>query len=132
MRAKTRRDFQPEIMKTSSLPETLKARLSVLAILGLAALAGLGLTACASVNRNPATVMSAYADDFNSGSPGAENLWDQVVASVNSGDYATALATLEQLQTEDGLPPRQKQAIQETEAVVKKQLRNSGKTVRSS
>ncbi len=93
------------MMNTSSRPETLKARLSVLAILGLAALAGLGLTACASVNRNPATVMSAYADDFNSGSPGAKNLWDQVVATVNSGDYATALATLEQLQTEDGLPP---------------------------
>ena len=73
--------------------------------------------------------MSAYADDFNSGSPGAKNLWDQVVATVNSGDYATALATLEQLQTEDGLLPRQKQAIQETEAAVKKQLRNSGKTV---
>jgi hypothetical protein len=117
------------MMNTSSRPETLKARLSVLAILGLAALAGLGLTACASVNRNPATVMSAYADDFNSGSPGAKNLWDQVVATVNSGDYATALATLEQLQTEDGLPPRQKQAIQEAEAAVKKQLRNSGKTV---
>jgi hypothetical protein len=73
--------------------------------------------------------MSAYADDFNSGSPGAKNLWDQVVATVNSGDYATALATLEQLQMDEGLLPRQKQAVQETEAAVKKQLRDSGKTV---
>jgi hypothetical protein len=116
-------------MKAISLPETLKARLRVLAILGLAGLAGLVITACASVNRSPATVMSAYTDDFNSGSPGAKNLWDQVVATVNSGDYATALVTLEQLQTEDGLLPRQKQAIQEMEAAVKKQLRDSGKTV---
>jgi hypothetical protein len=80
-------------------------------------------------NQNPATVMSAYADDFNSGSPEAKNLWDQVVASVNSGDYATALSTLEQLQTDDGLPPRQKQAVQETEAAVKKQMGDSAKTV---
>ena len=116
-------------MKAISWPETPKARLCVLAILGFVGLAGLVITACASVNRNPATVMSAYADDFNSGSPGAKNLWDQVVANVNSGDYATALATLEQLQLEDGLLPRQKQAIQEAEAAVKKQLRNSGKTV---
>ena len=116
-------------MKTSSLPETLKARLRILVLLAFIGLAGLFLTACASVNRTPATVMSAYADDFNSGSPGAKNLWDQAVATVNSGDYATALATLEQLQTEDGLLPRQKQAIQETEAAVKKQTRDSGKTV---
>jgi hypothetical protein len=116
-------------MKAISWPETLIARLRILVLLAFIGLAGLFLTACASVSQSPATVMSAYADDFNSGSPGAKNLWDQVVASVNSGDYATALATLEQLQTEDGLLPRQKQAIQETEAAVKKQLRNSGKTV---
>ena len=116
-------------MKAVSGPETLKARRCVLAILGLAGLAGLLITACVSVNRNPATVMSAYTDDFNSGSPGAKNLWDQVVATVNSGDYATALATLEQLQMDEGLLPRQKQAVQETEAAVKKQLRDSGKTV---
>ncbi len=116
-------------MEAISWPETLIARLRILVLLAFIGLAGLFLTACASVSQSPATVMSAYADDFNSGSPGAKNLWDQVVASVNSGDYATALATLEQLQTEDGLLPRQKQAIQETEAAVKKQTRDSGKTV---
>ncbi len=116
-------------MKAISWPETLIARLRILVLLAFIGLAGLFLTACASVSQSPATVMSAYADDFNSGSPGAKNLWDQVVATVNSGDYATALATLEQLQTEDGLLPRQKQAIQETEAAVKKQLRDLGKTV---
>lgn len=115
-------------MNAVSSQEILKAGRRALIILGLAGLAGLLLSACASANRSPATVMSAYTDDFNSGSPGAKNLWDQVVATVNSGDYATALATLEQLQTDEGLLPRQKQAIQETETAVKRQLRASGKT----
>ena len=115
-------------MKAIAWPEILKARLRVLVLPALIGLAGLFLPACASVSQSPATVMSAYADDFNSGIPGAKNLWDQVVATVNSGDYATALATLEQLQTEDGLLPRQKQAIQETEAAVKQQMRTAGKT----
>jgi hypothetical protein len=67
-------------MKAISWPETPKARLCVLAILGFVGLAGLVITACASVNRNPATVVSAYADDFNSGSPGAKNLWETIAA----------------------------------------------------
>ena len=116
-------------MKATAWPKTLKVRLRVVVILGLAGLAGRLITSCASVSQSPATVMSTYTDDFNSGSPGAKNLWDQVVATVNSGDYATALATLEQLQSDDSLPPRQKQAVQETEAAVKQQLNDSGKTV---
>ncbi|MFZ0829199.1 MAG: hypothetical protein WAO02_17440 [Verrucomicrobiia bacterium] len=115
-------------MKATAWPKTLKACLRIPALFALAGLAGLFLTACASVSRSPATVMSAYSDDFNSGSPGAKNLWDQVVATVNSGDYATALATLDQLQSDDSLLPRQKQAVQETEAAVKQQLQNSVKT----
>ena len=116
-------------MKAISWPETLIARLRILVLLAFIGLAGLFLTACASVNRNPAMVMSAYADDFNSGSPGAKNLWDQVVAKVNSDDFATALDTLEQLESDDSLLPRQRQAVQETETAVKKQLRASGKPV---
>jgi len=116
-------------MKATSWPETLKARLRTLVIPAFAGLAGLFLIGCAGVNRNPATVMSAYTGDFNSGSPGAKNLWDQVVATVNSGDYAAALATLEQLQSDDSLLPRQKQAVQETETAVKQQLHDAGKAV---
>jgi len=116
-------------MKAIAWPEILKARLRVLVLPALIGLAGLFLPACASVSQSPATVMSAYADDFNSGSPGAKNLWDQVVATVNSSDFATALATLEQLESDDSLLPRQRQAVQETETAVKKQLRASGKPV---
>ena len=86
------------------------------------------ITACATVDKNQATVISKYAEDFKSGSPGAKNLWDQVVATVNSGDYAAALATLEQLQANDELAPRQAQAVKEMEAAVKKKMPGSGKT----
>jgi hypothetical protein len=99
-----------------------------MAVLCFAGLAVLVITACASVDKNPAVVVSKYAEDFNSGSPGAKNLWDQVVATVNSGDYATALATLEQLQADDELTPRQMQAVKEMEAAVKKKMPGSGKT----
>ena len=114
-------------MKAIAWPEILKACLRVLVLLAFIGPAGLFLTACASVSPSPATVMSDYADDFNSGSPGAKNLWDQVVAAVNSDDFATALDTLERLQSDDSLLPRQRQAVQETETAVKKQLGTSGK-----
>jgi len=114
-------------MKMIYLSETMKAPFRIAGILGVAALAGLILTACASVNPNPAMVVSQYAGDFDSGTAEAKNIWDQVSAAINSDDYVTALSTLEQLQTESGLSTRQLQAIKQTVAAVKRQMLNPAK-----
>jgi hypothetical protein len=103
-------------------------RLRILVVCGLVCVAGAWLTACATVTaKNPEAVVAAHADDFNTGTPEAKNIWDAVVAQVNSEDYAAALTTLEQLQGESGLTPQQIRAIQETVAATKKAL-DSGRT----
>lgn len=93
-----------------------------MALAGLVSVLSLTQPGCATVDRSPAWVMSQHAQDFQSGEPGPKNLWDQVVASVNSRDYAKALSVLEQMRSGGELTPGQKVAVNQTEAAVKKQM----------
>ena len=73
-----------------------------------------------AASKTPKEIVAAHADDFNSGSPEAKNIWDGLVAAVNANDSATTQTVLEQLKNADGLSPNQLTAITELEAALKK------------
>ena len=64
-------------------------------------------------------LISAHADDFNTGSPEAKNIWDGLVAAVNARDAKAARTALEQLRNVSDLATNQIAAIQELDAVLK-------------
>lgn len=67
----------------------------------------------------PQAIASASADDFNSGSPEAKNIWDGLVAAINAKDMAATQTTLEQLRNADGLTTNQLQVIARLDAALK-------------
>jgi lysophospholipase L1-like esterase len=92
------------------------------AMLALAGLAGLLLAASAGAAPESATLpalVAAHADDFNSGSPAAKNIWDGLAAAVNAGDDAATQLALEQLRNVDDLGANQVQVIAQIEAALK-------------
>jgi lysophospholipase L1-like esterase len=74
----------------------------------------------APTSPTPQSVVAAHADDFNSGSPEAKNIWDGLAAAVNANDSAATQTALEQLKNADGLSAAQLQAIAQLEGVLKK------------
>ena len=66
-------------------------------------------------------IISAHADDFNSGSPEAKNIWDGLIAAVNSSDHAAEQTALEQLRNVSDLSGNQLAAIRDVAAAVEKQ-----------
>ena len=85
-----------------------------------ACVAGFILTASAIAAQTPQQIVAAHADDFNSGSPEAKNIWDGLAAAVNANDSTTTLTVLEQLRNAEGLSTNQLQAIAEMDAALKK------------
>jgi hypothetical protein len=80
-------------------------------------------TACATHHPDPIAIVERHAGDFNEATPAVKNIWDQVVATVNSSDHTAALSALEALRNEEGLTPAQSQAVTETERAIKSQPR---------
>jgi hypothetical protein len=99
-------------------PAQLRALTALLFVMAIVLLP----TGCTTVRQNPAAIMAQHAEDFQTGAPGPKNLWDQVVASVNSNDYSTALSTLEQMKEGGELTPGQMEAVKQTEAALKQQM----------
>ena len=85
-----------------------------------ACVAGFALTTSVLAAPTPQAIVAAHADDFNSGSPEAKNIWDGLAAAVNANDSATTLTVLEQLRNAEGLSTNQLQAIAELDAALKK------------
>ena len=83
-------------------------------------IAGFVFTISAIAAQSPQQIVAAHADDFNSGSPAAKNIWDGLAAAVNANDSATTLMVLEQLRNAEGLATNQLQAIAELDAALKK------------
>jgi galactosylceramidase len=71
--------------------------------------------------KDPAAVIREHAEDFNSGLPPAKSAWDLMGAAVESKDYSSALATLQQLRTQNGLTPGQLEAVDQTISALKRQ-----------
>jgi hypothetical protein len=89
-----------------------------------AGLAWLLVASCATSRPDPIATVEAHAADFNEATPAIKNIWDQVVATVNSGDNTAALSALEALGGEPGLTPAQVRAVAHTERAVTTQLRH--------
>lgn len=102
--------------------QKIKSYFHTAVITALTGLAGLLLTTLpgdAADAARLAAVVAAHADDFNSGSPGAKNIWDGLVADVGAGDFAAVQTALDQLRTADDLSPTQLQAIAQLDAALK-------------
>ena len=102
----------------------LRAPARAVVILGVAVLVVLIATGCAATRQDPKAVAAGHAEDFNSGTTGAKNIWDLVVAAVNADDDAGALAALKQLRDENELTPGQMQAVQQTESAIRGQTKH--------
>jgi hypothetical protein len=89
---------------------------------------GFMATACATHHPTPIAIVERHAGDFNDATPAVKNIWDQVVATVNSSDYSATLSALEALRGEEGLTPAQSQAVTQTERAIKSQPRLPPKT----
>jgi galactosylceramidase len=61
-----------------------------------------------------AALAAKYLARFTSGSMAAKQSWDLASASINAGDFAAALSTLQDLRTHAELTPDQSRAIDET------------------
>lgn len=85
-----------------------------------ACVAGVVFTVAAISAQTLPQIVAKHADDFNSGSPEAKNIWDGLAAAVNANDSATTLTVLEQLRNAEGLSAGQLQAIAELDAALKK------------
>ena len=106
-------------MKNISLTRKIKTGFCAGNILVAVFLAGLILTVGTVAASTPQQIVAAHADDFNSGSPEAKNIWDGLAAAVNANDSATTLTVLEQLRNAEGLATNQLQAIAELDAALK-------------
>lgn len=88
-------------------------------LLAVAGLAGLVLVAC---GKSAGSVAAGKARLFASAPAETKGKWDIAAAAATTNDFALAIVTLQQLQTQTNLTAEQRQAVDQTATAVSDQM----------